>query len=837
MEMLNQFKWALIALMGVALASCSNQKRSELYPNEHFYNQRAYPDNHINRNAIGRARNQVKQKFTSRTAPAGTWQLKGPINIGGRVTDLAISPVNNNHLYLSAAVGGVFRSYDQGQSWQPIFDNEGKFSIGNIAIAPSDASRIYVGTGEANASATSGAFFGDGIYRSDNGGDSWQNIGLPNSQHIGRIVVDPNDPDRVFVAATGTLYGKNLERGVYRTEDGGANWDHVLFLTDSTACIDVAMNPVNPDTLFAAMWERVRYPWIRTYGGFSSGVYRSTDGGDSWQLLSNGLPAPDSQTGRIGLTVSQSNPNIVYASYTTNAITNEFDALYRSVDNGSTWTEVTGGQISNANATFGWYFGNVRVKPFNPDAVFVLGQLLYQTQDAGNNWNEVNGMHVDHHAMAFSLTDSNLVFAGGDGGAYLSYDGGNSWSHLDNLPITQFYNIEVDHQQPERIYGGTQDNNTIRTLTGSDSDWHGILGGDGFHVIVDPTNSDQIYAEYQWGNLFSSSDGGDNMDPATGGIDENDRTNWNTPVVMSPFDSDVLFYGSNRLYMSFDNAGWWDVISPDLTDGQHPSGSLSYGTLTAIAPSYNNLDVIYTGSDDGNVSVTFDSGANWNSIDSQLPNRYVSQIAIHPDHDSTAYVTFSGFSFLDYTPHIYKTTDGGQNWTDISSDLPDIPLNDVKIWNEADMLFVASDMGVWFTENDGLSWDILGDGLPMTIVANLKLHEPTSTLYAGTFGRSIHSYDLTQLNPVSVDDDQKVIELMIYPNPTKENATVSFVTEKPQDTQIRVYDPSGRLVLSEAITGEGIQTQELDLSDLNAGIYRIDILNAEFRTVKPIVKQ
>lgn len=799
-----------------------------LYPNEYFYNQRAYPDNHINATAIARSHDQVRQRLASRTAPSGTWLLEGPINIGGRITDAAISPTNDNHFYISTAAGGVFRSYNQGQSWEPIFDEEGKFSIGNIAIATSDASRIYVGTGEANASATSGAFFGDGIYRSDNGGDSWQNIGLPQSQHIGRIVVDPVDANRVFVAATGTLYGKNNERGVYRTDDGGSTWDHVLFVSDSTACIDVAMNPANPDTLFAAMWERVRYPWVRTYGGFSSGVYRSFDGGDSWQLLGNGLPAPDSQTGRIGLAISPSQPNVVYASYATNAITNEFDALYRSVDNGNSWVEITGGQIANANATFGWYFGNVRVKPNNPNGVMILGQLLYQTQDAGSNWAEVNGMHVDHHAMAFSRIDSNLVLAGGDGGAYLSADGGDSWSHFENLPITQFYNVEVDYQQPNRIYGGTQDNNTLRTLTGGDNDWHAILGGDGFHVIVDPTNSDVIYAEFQWGNLFRSTDGGFNMDPAVDGIDENDRTNWNTPVVISPFDSDVLFYGSNRLYMSFDNAQWWNPISPDLTDGQHASGSLSYGTLTTIAPSYNNLSVIYTGSDDGNVSVTFDEGANWSSIDAQLPNRSVTQIAIHPNHDSTAYVTFSGFSFLDYTPHIYKTVDAGQNWTNISANLPDVPLNDVKLWANQDMIFVASDMGVWFSDDDGLSWDVLGDDLPMTIVANLKLHEPTSTLYAGTFGRSIHSYDLAQLNLVSVVEEFKIDDFLVYPNPSNGMVSLESSGLTQGNYTMRILDVSGKTVLTRnLIQVKNNQQVSLDLTNLSKGIYTIELSSNE----------
>lgn len=806
--------YRILILCALVLGSCT---QPDLYPNEHFYNQRAYPDNFINREVIKRTTLEVREKMTAKASP-GTWNLEGPINIGGRITDLAISPANDDHFYLCTAVGGVFRSYDRGVSWQPIFDGQEKYSIGNIAIAPSDASRIYVGTGEANGSATSGAFFGDGVYRSDDGGDSWTNIGLDGTDHTSRIVVDPSDPDRLFVATTGVLYGKNFERGVYRSEDGGANWDHVLFVSDSTACIDLVMNPLNPDTLFASMWERIRYPWQRDYGGPTSGVYRSTNGGDSWQLLTGGLPVSGSETGRIGLAISESNPNVVYASYAYNSITNEFDAMYRSIDNGSTWTEITGGQLAGSYATFGWYFGNVRVNPNNPDDVIMLGQTLWRTQDAGANWFQVSGMHVDHHGMQFSKTDPDLVLAGNDGGAYISEDGGNSWSHFDNLPITQFYNIEVDEQLPQRVFGGTQDNNTLRTLTGSTNDWHAILGGDGFHVIVDPTNSDLVYAEYQWGNFFRSVDGGDNMIQAMDGIDVNDRTNWNTPVVISPFDPDVLFYGANRLYQSFDNAQWWDPISPDLTGGQHPSGSLSYGTLTTIAPSHNNLDVIYTGSDDGNVNVTVDGGGNWQTVNTGLPNRYVSQIAIHPNHDATAYAVFSGFGYLDYTPHIFKTVDYGQNWVSISGSLPDMPLNSIQLWPEENLIFVAGDMGVWYSADDGLTWDVLGNNLPMTIVANLRLHKPTSTLYAGTFGRSIHSFDLTQLPLVGLGSVKNESHFNLYPNPSNGLITVEMMGEISA-TQIQIVGSNGQLVHSQAISAAGHIKQTLDLSHLAKGSY------------------
>jgi len=807
---------------------------AEQYPHEWMYNQRAYPDNYINPTAMKNALQQSKSILSSRDAESGgAWVLRGPLNTGGRITDAAISPDNDNHLYVSTAVGGVFRSTDQGANWTPIFDAIGQASIGNIAIAPSNAQRIYVGTGEANGSATSGAFFGDGVYRSDDGGDSWSNIGLPESNHIGRIVVDPADEDRVFAAATGRLYGYNSERGIYRTTDGGANWEQVLFVTDSTAAIDVAMNPVNTDILYAAMWERTRKPWQRDYGGLTSGVHRSVDGGDTWELLGNGLPAPNAQTGRIGLAVSESDPATVYARYTTGEITNSFDAIYKSTDNGDSWIQINTGAISGIDASFGWYFGNIRVNPIDPDEVYVLGQQLFRTSNSGGSWQSVNGMHVDHHAIEYSRNNNNLILAGNDGGAYLSSNGGNSWFHFENLPITQFYNIEVDFQEPDRLYGGTQDNNTIRTLTAGLNDWSPIWGGDGFHVNVDPSDNNFVYAESQFGNLGRSTNGGNSFQSALDGISSADRNNWNTPVVLSPFNPEITYYGSNRLYTA-NRAMFWTAISPDLTDGQHPSGSLSYGTLTAIAPSYNNLNTIYTGSDDGNVHVTFDGGANWENISAGLPDRYITSIAISPNDDQTAYVTISGFGLLDYDPHVFKTIDGGQTWADISSNLPSIPVNDLIIGPD-NILLLATDLNVWYSEDDGGSWDILGNNLPLTITRDLKYHAPTQTLYAGTFGRSIHSYDLSTL--LGTDSFvEETNDVRLYPNPT--NSVLNIKHDLTSDGQITIFDITGKEVkLLFDGNLEASRNITFQVSEMSSGIYFVRIASEGKSVVKKLMIQ
>ena len=828
-----------LALIFLFLYSCKNEITKEIkqdYPGEWMYNQRAYPDNYINKKAIAEAINQTRLAAAQKSSNSGNWELKGPVNIGGRITDVAIAPDNDNHLYVTTAVGGVFKSTDKGQNWVPVFDNIGRPSIGNIEIAPSDAQRIYVGTGEANASATSGAFFGDGIYRSDDAGTTWSHIGLELTQHTGRIVVDPNDKDRVFVATTGTLYGKNEERGLYRTLNAGNSWEKVLYISDSTAVIDVVLNPINTNILFAASWERTRQPWERDYGGVTSGVHRSMDGGDTWVNITNGLPVSDTETGRIGLAISESSPSTIYASYTTNSITNTFDGLYKSTDNGDSWSQVAYGAISDVNASFGWYFGNLRVNPTDPNEVYVLGQKLYKTTNGGNNWTQEYSMHVDHHSMEYSRNNNNFILTGNDGGAYLSENGGSSWTHFDNLPITQFYNIEVDDSNPARMFGGAQDNNTLRTTTGSDNDWHSILGGDGFQVNVDKNNSNNVYAEYQWGNLYRSTNGGDNMYWATDGIGYDDRTNWNTPVEISPFDTNVLFYGSNKLYKSIDKAVYWNAISDDLTSGPHPSGSTAYGTLTCIAASFQNLDVIYTGSDDGNVSVTFDGGANWQSIDDDLPNRFVSQIAMHPNDDLTAYVTFSGYRSIDYTPHIFKTVDGGQNWTDISGNLPSIPINDVVISATDDYLYIATDTAVWYSTNQGTYWNLLGDNLPIGIVADIKIHEPTNTLYAGTFGRSLFSIDLG----TAVGTSENLVahnELKIYPNPMSENVTLEINLLQSEETIIMMTDLQGKLVavLFRGNLESGNQKLHLNIQNLKSGIYFLRVQTGAQHLVRKVI--
>ncbi len=733
------------------------EKEEEKKPNDWFFMQRAYPRGDI---PVGQYLASIEQAQLMR-AKAGNksevvWSEAGPTNIPGRITDLAVHPDYPNTIYAGAACGGVFKSTDNGVSWTPIFDEQGTPSIGALAIHPDDPQILYVGAGEANGSGDS--YPGTGIYKSTNGGSVWTHIGLENSYHIGRIVIHPLYPETVFVAVSGKMFGTNPDRGVYKSTNGGATWEQKLFISDSTAAVDVAIDPTDPQMVYAAMWERVRGPNRRNVGGWTSGIHKSTDGGNTWYQLTNGLPPSASYIGRIGISVCASSPNVIYAIYCDHP--GEFMGVYKSTDYGESWSQTNDSVLDGFLGGFGWYFGNIRVDPTDPDRVFAMGVYLYRSTNGGNSWSEVgSSVHVDHHAMFISPVDHNRIYLGCDGGVYLSTNGGTAWSLCTSQPSTQFYAITIDYLNPQRLYGGTQDNGTLRTLTGALGDWEEIHGGDGFYCNVDFTNSDVIYAEYQWGWLRKSTDLGYDWDYVMDGIDCDDRRNWCTPVIMDPVDHNTLYYGSHRLYKTTNGGGWWDPISGDLTDGPG-GGNLTYGTITTMAVAPSNTQVIYVGTDDANVWVTTNGGGDWADIDNGLPDRWVTRVAVDPYAESIAYVTFSGHRISEALPHIYRTTDYGNTWQSISSNLPEGPINDLIVDPQnPSVLYVGSDVGVYVSENTGGNWMSLGTGLPITTVHDLALHEPTRTLVAGTHGRSMFLCQLSAadtLHGVQVAADENV---------------------------------------------------------------------------------
>ena len=763
-------------------------------PNDWFIMQRSYPGESINLKAWRAARMQAEALRNSALHSSPQWLEAGPTNIGGRITALAAHPSNPNRILLGAADGGIWYSEDGGTNWLPVFDLQSSLSIGALASDPSDPNIFYAGTGEANGSGDS--YPGDGIYKSIDGGNSWFFAGLEESYHIGRIAVNPQNSQQLFVAASGLLFGKNNERGIYRSEDEGGSWQRVLFVSDSTAGIDVAIHPAHPDTVYAAMWERIRYPGIRIAGGVTSGIYRSIDGGDNWNLLGNGLPLPSTSVGRIGISIAPSNPSVIYAIYADHP--GYFDGIYKSLDSGDSWTRVNDGALSSLYSSFGWYFGNVYVDPTDENTVYALGVPMYKSINGGNSWFQASsGVHVDHHAIWIDPANPMRVILGNDGGLYISQNGSSSYTKINGLPITQFYAATVDFNNPERRYGGTQDNGSMRTLSGNLNDWQVILGGDGFYCIVDFTNPNVIYAEYQWGGLRKSVNGGNSFSSATNGISGSDRTNWMTPVVMDPTNPDLLYYGSQRLYKTTDGASSWSAISGDLSNGPY-SNWPRYGTITTIAVAPTNPDVIYLGTDDGNVWTTPDSGDTWNLISASLPDRWVTRVAVDPYDEFTALVTFSGYRFSEYIGHIYRTMDGGQTWQDIGSNLPEVPIQVVVIDPEnTSRYFVGTDFGVYITEDGGVSWSTFGTGLPASGVMDLVLHHPTRTLTTATHGRSMYKIDVSNLSVIQ--DIEDIIQTgftlaHIYPNPFNNQSTIEFELAKNLNVSVAIYDLLGRRI-------------------------------------------
>ncbi|MEM8524334.1 MAG: T9SS type A sorting domain-containing protein [Bacteroidota bacterium] len=804
----------------IVLLSCSHNvqenEEDKRYPNDYFFRQRAYPNGQIDQAAYKTALSykQLQPQLESRSNN-GSWELAGPTNIGGRIADLAISPSNENTIYVGAASGGIFKTQDGGENWIPIFDGAASLSIGDITLAPSNEQTIYVGTGEPNAGGGSLAYDGLGVYKSKNAGESWENIGLENVGSIGKVSVHPTDENTVFVAAMGHLFGNNSERGVYRTQNGGETWEQVLFVSDSTGAIDLAIHPQNSDIIYAAMWERIRRVNYRQYHGATSGIYRSMDGGDTWEELTNGLPNAPDEKGRIGIDISLSNPDVLYASYVEDI--GALEGIYKTTNGGNSWTNQKA--VGITSVPFMWWFGNLFVDPANENTVYYLGFNAHKSVDGGRSWQRTfSGVHVDQHALCFAAQNTDFVLLGNDGGLYKSTNAGRNNIKINNLPITQFYTCEIDASEPERLYGGTQDNSTMRTLTGALNDWSIISGGDGFRTLVDPNNNRYVYTESQYGRFIRSTNGGDNFTLAISGISNQDRKNWNTPVIFDPSDASTLYLGTNRLYKSTNRAVSWTAVSPDLTDGGD-DGNLVYGTITAIDVSPVENEVIYVGTDDGNVWVSKDGGSTWAAIKTNIPKRWITNVLADPNIAGRAYLTVSGFRYNSDLAHVFFTEDYGETWIDISSNLPDVPVNDIVKNSITEDLYIATDIGVFISVDDGISWDFLGTDLPNVPIIDLDIEAEENLLVAATYGRSLYKYDLQNAtNTVSYEKPD--FQLQLFPNPVQSSSQLTFELSQQERVTIEIYDATGKKV-STVINGqlEAGKHQFPLHSDFSAGQY------------------
>lgn len=826
-----------------------SKTESKLYPYEWSYLKKTWPyldaDPRAYIDALEQA-HKLHQETTEQRIQKGlnsvSWDFIGPVNVGGRVVDIEFNPVNPNIVYAGFATGGVFKSTDMGNSWFPVFDSLAVLTIGDIAIDPQNPDVIYVGTGEANGGHNN--FPGGGVFKSVNAGLTWQFLGLEQTTSIGRVLVHPTNSNIVYLAAVGSYFSPNEERGVYKSTDAGVTWNQSLFISDSTGAIDIIMDPTNPNRMMAAMWERVRRPTSSHLYGPSSGTYKTIDGGDSWQIIpsSSGLPNSNSQNvGRIGLAISQNNPDIVYALYTNGA---DIISIYKSTDFGNSWLDKDpDNELSSAG--FSWYFGQVRVHPTNPNQVYVLDQQFMVSANSGDNWTERNVSHVDHHALAFHPGDPNIEMLGNDGGINISNDAGLNWGSPLQIPATQFYEIGLDENNALAYYGGTQDNGTNRTQDGGLNNWQHIYGGDGFYVIVDHTNSNVIYAESQFGNLGKSTNGGNNFNSATNGINGNEPTNWSTPVIMDPNNSNILYYGTDFLYRTTNSAVNWTKISPQLTN--YNGGRL--GTLTTIAVAPSNSDVIYVGTDDSHVWVSSDNGSTWNEISDGLPIRWVTRVAVDPTNENIVYVTFNGLKWRDPQPHVFRSTNKGTTWTDISSNLPDAPVNAFAVDPvEPEKLYLGNDVGMYVSFNSGQSWWVLGEGLPILPIGDIEIHPVTRELVAGTYGRSMYKIDLNSV-PTNVESSESIVSEFYleqnYPNPFNPSTVIKFTipnvianeVKQSQQVVLKVFDILGNEVTT-LINEEkpaGIYEIDFDAAGLSSGVYFYKLIIENFSETKKML--
>jgi photosystem II stability/assembly factor-like uncharacterized protein len=793
-------------------------------PGDWFWRQRSYPTGVIDPAARRRSLEQARAlRAVSPLDGGATWIPRGPSNIGGRITAMAISIQNPSILYAGAADGGVQKSTDGGRSWLPLFDDQPSLSMGAIAVDPTNDEIVYVGTGESNSSGDS--YQGFGMVKSTDGGTSWFPLGLDGTAHIGKIVVDPLNPRTLYVAAVGSLYSPNPDRGVYKSTDGGASWFRVLFINDSTGVVDLAINPQNPSILLAAAWQRMRGPEGRKYvGGVHSGIHRSTDAGATWTRLEGGLPVPAATVGRPAIAIAASNPAITYAAFADDP--GYFMGCYRSTDGGVTWSRTHDSGLGSLYSSFGWYFGKILVSPANPDAVFILGVSMAKSSNGGATWTMQNTSHVDHHALVFHPTDPALMFVGNDGGFCGSTNGGASWTRAadQNLFITQFYAGCIDPLEPQRSMGGTQDNGTPRTMTGVADSWYSINGGDGFYAVIDYTDNNFQYAESQYGAIRRTTDNWVTSMSGTTGISSSERRNWSTPILLDPHNPAVLYTGTQRLYRSTDRAASWTPLTGDLTGGMVP-GYTAYATITTIDVAPSDSSSILVGTDDAMVWISTDRGATWRNVSSDLPDRWVTRVRFDPADAMIAYVTLSGYRADSRLPHVYRTTDAGFTWSDCSGNLPEAPVNVILVDPlHRERLYVGTDVGCFFSTDTGGSWQAMGSGLPNVVVSDMQLHAGSRIARAFTHGRSAWDIRVDDLVTTTIHGDNLPAAAFLeqnYPNPFNPATTLEFSLSQRSAVRITLHDVPGRLVatLVDDVREPGVYRIAVDGSRLSSGVY------------------
>lgn len=711
----------------------------------------------------------------------------GPTRQSGRFVDFAVVAQDPKIFYAATASGHLWKTVNNGITFEPLFENENVFSIGDVAVAPSDPDTVWVGTGEANNSRSS--YWGDGVYKSTDAGKTWKNMGLKESHHIGRIVIHPKNPDILYVAALGHLYSMNPDRGLYMTADGGNTWEKILgpVVRDRhIGVVDVAMDPTNPDVLYAATYDKERLPWTFNLGGPGSGLHKTTDGGKTWKKLGGGLPG--GMLGRIGIDIYLRNPNILYAcieNANKKGMSDEeryqelregkssrgmIDGeVYRSDDAGETWQKVNSDK-DNIGGGPGYYYGQIRIDPNNDQIIHVLSASSWGSRDGGKTWDRRPlGFGGDDHALWIDPDDSDHILLGYDHGLGISHDGGKNWYHPDNLSLAQLYSVGFDFSYPYRVAGGLQDNGSKMGPSTSRGgafirfeDWERVGGGDGMYNEFDWKTNRYLYNESQFGPLQRwDLVTGESKRIAYSRQNPKLRWNWCAPILVSPHDSDVIYHAGNVLVKSTFRGENWKEISPDLTTndpaklttGKGGDGNIQYCTITTIDESPITQGLLWVGTDDGNVRITKDDGKNWTPCNDKItgnPGYWVSRVAASPNDPGTAYVSYTGYRRDDFRPFLYKTTDYGETWTSIAANLPDEPINVIREHHKNhDLLFVGTEFAVYVSIDAGKSWNKMKNNMPTQPVQDIKIHPRENDIIVATHGRGIYIADISPLTELT----------------------------------------------------------------------------------------
>lgn len=687
----------------------------------------------------------------------------GPAYASGRISDFAVNPDNHKEFFVAVSSGNVWKTTNNGITFKPVFENYGTYSTGCITMDPNNHNVLWLGTGENNHQRALG--YGDGVYKTTDGGKTWENMGLKESRQIGNIVVHPDNSDIVYVAAEGSVWGSGGDRGLYKTTDGGKTWNKILHISENTGVNNVLMDPRDPDLLYASSEQRRRHVHTKIGGGPETAIYKSTDGGANWKELKQGLPS--SHMGGIGMAISPVNPDVVYAII---EATENNGGFFRSTDRGESWQKMSDHHSS------GQYYNEIIADPEDVDKVYSMETVGKVTKDGGKTWERVglNKKHVDDHAMWIDPNDPNHYMIGSDGGIYITYDDAENYYHVSNLPVTQYYRVTVDNEKPfYNVYGGTQDNNSTggpsQTLNRDgipNSEWFVTLGGDGFWQAIDPENPDIVYSELQYGNVVrydKKSGESVSIKPVPPEDSLTYKWNWNTPLILSPHNHQRLYMAANKVFRSDNRGNSWDIISPDLTaqidrnrwpvmgkywsvDAVAKDVSTSlYGTIVSLDESPVQENLLYAGTDDGLIQVTEDA-KNWKEV-SEFPgvpeHTYVSDIYASRHEANVVYASFDNRKRDDFKPYLLKSTDKGKNWTSITNGLPENGTvhaieQDPK---DPNLLFAGTEFGIFFSNNGGEKWIQLKSGIPTISVRDIDLQEEEEDLVLATFGRGFYILD------------------------------------------------------------------------------------------------